>query len=412
MLRKSLCTLEIGAGPKSSTLMPLFERHPDALGFFRNTNRVTKLVGRGVLKRIMESRVFGSILRRIESSLLRFIDVGRPLAIQMDITNYCNLRCIHCYHPHHRNDGAIALSDWIKILDEYEALRKRMGFKPLLILCGGEPLLSPILTPLITRARSLDKDYRIMVLTNGTLVDRFDFGRLPPLGTLSFQVSLDGARSESHDQVRGKGSFDKSEKGVRRLIELGYPVTLQCVLSKRNAEDIADFFRTALNWGASEMKFTRLIKAGHAESMVANQLDAPLTPNELKLAYGSILKESVLSGVKTSCDLPLMHLLHPSLGSSGRFWEAIVIDHKGNLLASSRTRIELGNVLREGLAPLFLNSPLLKAIRSKKVDTCGKCQFYRRCGGDRNAAYAETGNYLGPDPGCWLASEKEGYALG
>ncbi len=49
----------------------------------------------------------------------------------------------------------------------------------------------------------------------------------------------------------------------------------------------------------------------------------------------------------------------------------------------------------------------LKAIRKGKVEICGECPFYLQCGGDRNSAYAHSGNYLGLDPGCWLHAEKQ-----
>jgi radical SAM protein with 4Fe4S-binding SPASM domain len=97
-----------------------------------------------------------------------------------------------------------------------------------------------------------------------------------------------------------------------------------------------------------------------------------------------------------------MHLIQQGLGRSGRFFEGLVVDHQGNILASSRSRLKLGHVFKEGLTGVFYENPILKSIRKGQIEKCGECKFSKICGGDRNAAYASTGNYLGPDPGCWL----------
>ena len=151
------------------------------------------------------------------------------------------------------------------------------------------------------------------------------------------------------------------------------------------------------------MGFTRLIAEGHAKRMVSQGDDRALQPLEIRDAYRTILGESARTGIKTNTNSPLFNLIYPGLGRNGRFWESIVIDYQGKYLASSRSRLVLGDVLHEGLEHIFLNHPLLKSLRTEMVETCGSCPHYSVCGGDRNAAYAETGNFLGADPGCWLS---------
>ena len=55
----------------------------------------------------------------VVTKLLDYIGTQRFLTIQLDITNACNLKCIHCYHPHHQNDGAMSYEGWLNILDQY-----------------------------------------------------------------------------------------------------------------------------------------------------------------------------------------------------------------------------------------------------------------------------------------------------
>jgi len=37
-----------------------------------------------------------------------------------------------------------------------------------------------------------------------------------------------------------------------------------------------------------------------------------------------------------------------------------------------------------------------------KVEKCGSCPYFSKCGGDRNASFAEYGNFFSVDPGCWI----------
>ena len=108
----------------------------------------------------------------IERRILGWIDIDRYLPIQLDITNACNLRCKHCYHPHHQNEGALDLADWISLLDQYDALIRHLGFRPYVILCGGEPFLSKHFEPLLRDMARRWPNYRVSVLTNGTIPDR------------------------------------------------------------------------------------------------------------------------------------------------------------------------------------------------------------------------------------------------
>jgi radical SAM protein with 4Fe4S-binding SPASM domain len=347
-------------------------------------------------------------ISKLERKLIEYIKPDRFLPIQLDITNLCNLRCTHCYHPNHNNDGALSLNEWKLVLRQYERILERLQFDPDITICGGEPLLSPLLKPLLEHIRFHQKgDYQLAILTNGTMVNKFDFSMLNEIKNVTFQVSLDGPNSQIHDLIRGAGSFNRSLLGINLILSHGFPVEILTVLSKNNAHLIPDFFNLAKTLGVASMGFTRFITQGAALKLVDSNENRPLEPVELRDAFQRIIFESNRTGVLSSPQKPLFRLLHPKLGRSGRFAEGLVVDHRGNILASSRSRIVLGHVFQEGLETILLEHPLLKAIRQGNVETCGRCQFYQRCGGDRNAAYAYSGDYLGADPGCWLQIQND-----
>lgn len=345
-----------------------------------------------------------TIARKMEDRILQWINVDRYLPLQLDITNLCNLRCVHCYHPHHRNDGAISIEQWFSILDQYFIMIERLKFRPLILLCGGEPVLSPHFQPILDWIYARAPQTRLVILTNGTLAERMRPDEFKRFKGISIQVSLDGPDAASHDRIRGVGNFNKSIAGTQFLLARGLPVYFQAVLSQRSSPMIPAFFDLAKKVGVSQMDFTRLIREGHAKDLVGRGEDEVLAPEDLRRAYQMMLIESARSGVRTDTNQPLFTLLHPGLGRSGRFWEGIVVDYQGNILASSRSRLKLGNVLEVGLERLYLHHPLFASLRRGRIKSCGTCPNFSRCAGDRNAAYAETGDYLAADPGCWLLS--------
>jgi MoaA/NifB/PqqE/SkfB family radical SAM enzyme len=198
--------------------------------------------------------ITGSILNWIERSLLAWINVDRYLPLQLDITNLCNLRCIHCYHPHHNNEGALSLSEWLEIISQYEKLVSRLKFRPYIILCGGEPLVSPFLYLILKNILDKNLAYRLSILTNGILTQTIDHTIFKRFEKIEFQISLDGPNAFFHDQIRGIGSFEKTSKGVSYLIEKGYQVNLLCVLSKNSSNYISDYFEVAKKWNVNQRK--------------------------------------------------------------------------------------------------------------------------------------------------------------
>lgn len=335
---------------------------------------------------------------------LPFIRYKKALPIQIDITNACNLACSHCYHNNHFNSDALSLEKWFSIVDQYYALRRKIGFEPDFIICGGEPLVSEKLLPLIRYIRSIDNKARLTVLTNGTMFNECKVSLFTPfIENLSFQVSLDGPNEKEHDYFRGIGSFQKSIRGIKLLVKHGFFVEIQSTLSKRNADLVEDFFRLSSELRVNSMNFTRLIPLGQAAKMMSSPV---LNSSELKRAYTKIVICSARYGVATNTAMPLMNLVHPVLGSNGRFWECIVIDYQGNFVLSSRSKLKLSHVNKMSLEEYLLLNPILMKLRRGEIEGCKGCPYIKKCGGDRNAAYAVSGDVFGADPGCWLGSKK------
>lgn len=354
-----------------------------------------------------ESSVLAPLKDFIVRRLLSFTGSQKFLTTQLDVTNACNLTCAHCYHAHHNNSGALDLAGWRSILDQYDQLTAKLYLEPRFVICGGEPTISPLFWPLLEELNSRWPGVNVSVLTNATrLSEGFvaEFKRY----NADFQISLDGPDRGRHDLIRGAGSFDQALAGLENLQRADMNATFLATLSYRTSFWIKDFFDVAARTRVSSMNFTRFISQGNGKKLEESSEDRPLTPHELRQAYHAILESAKRTGVSTSTNGPLYHLIDPGLGANGKLgFQGLVIDYKGNLKVTSRTDFRLGNILEEGLENLFLKHPVMRALRNREIEGCGSCVHYDNCGGDRNASFAATGSFLKKDPGCWLDVEPQ-----
>ena len=335
-------------------------------------------------------------------NLLKFTGSQKFLSAQLDITNACNLNCTHCYQPHGAAEEILSLSDWRRILDQYSELADRLYLKPHFGISGGEPTLSLLFLPILEELSSRWPGVGITVLTNGTSLSAAVVSAMKRYDVIT-QISVDGPDAVRHDVIRGAGNFERAVKGIQSLNNSGVAVQLQAVLSKNTAAWIPEFFNTAADAGAAAMNFTRFVPQGKGKALQETGEDSALTALELRAAYQEILALSRKTSIPTATTLPLFILLSPELGAHGKAgFQGLIIDCHGNLKVTSRADFKLGNILEQGLENLFLNHPIMKALRAGAIEGCGSCMFYDRCGGDRNASFVSYGSFLKKDPGCWL----------
>jgi aspartyl aminopeptidase len=80
-----------------------------------------------------------------------------------------------------------------------------------LTLTGGEPFLRKDFTDIVLHAKN--KNLPLVIQTNGTILQETDVKKLSEIlyqKTDVIHISLEGADKDSHDNIRGKGTFDKT----------------------------------------------------------------------------------------------------------------------------------------------------------------------------------------------------------
>ncbi len=133
----------------------------------------------------------------------------------------CNLRCTHCFiscSPANHSHEMMSLEDVRRYLDEARTLGVKEYY-----FTGGEPFMNKDIFAMIELAL---KQGPVSILTNGLLITSKTAARLKSLSdasdySLELRVSLDGYDAETHDAVRGLGTFEKTLKGVLNLAAAG-----------------------------------------------------------------------------------------------------------------------------------------------------------------------------------------------
>lgn len=169
----------------------------------------------------MKKRIFPSL----GFSILPF--VRKPFIVLFNVTQRCNLRCSYCFGQYYSDNKELSYSQVTKILSElYSIGARRLG------LTGGEPLLYKDIDELIKFAVELGFD--VGLNSNGILVPE----HLSALSLLSnLSISLDGATAEVNDRYRGKGSFEKTMRGVEAAYKAKIPLYFCCTLTDINASE-------------------------------------------------------------------------------------------------------------------------------------------------------------------------------
>lgn len=145
-----------------------------------------------------------------------------PFMLELQVTKACNLKCKYCYADlENLQDKDFSFSQIKEIIEEFYCLGTRV-----VRILGGEPLIRKDIGKIIRYLRS--KDMFIELATNGIFIELW----LEDLRYLDIlQISIDG-NEESHDAVRGKGSYQKVLRGLEAAITARLPVRIHGVFNK------------------------------------------------------------------------------------------------------------------------------------------------------------------------------------
>ena len=187
-------------------------------------------------------------------------DLGAPLYVAWQITNECNLACLHCIEesgPGKAFKDELGREQILEVIDQMTALEV-----PYVSFSGGEPMVHPHFFAMVERFCAGDGQLKIE--TNGHYLTAENCARLRELGVKAVQVSLDGASRETFNRMRVRGEFNTAVDGTRNLHAAGVPIEVNFSPTRFNIHEIGAAVDLACELGAYSFYTGRTMHTGNA----------------------------------------------------------------------------------------------------------------------------------------------------
>lgn len=335
----------------------------------------------------------------------------KSFVIQYEVNDACNLRCSHCYHGLKVvKENPITIQ---RLFEDIRGLKQALGPDTEITVClsGGEVFLRKDLSELVLKI--VLEGHALLLLTNGTLVTPVKAEDLLMRGVTLARISFDGGTAEVHDQIRGKGQFEKSLQGVRTFKEAGQHVAIsQTLMQGHNdsPEQLESLFQLARREGIHKLNFVRMFGHGDAKNTPeyvytdGHRFKAVLESLwDLAEKYPdviAVIKDPLAKNIErptppnltidVCCYIKKTHL---SVAASGKVY------------ACRKLEKHIGDLFTDTLANIWQHNELLQQMADRRQYMQGKCQacpINDICqGGCLAASYGQTGELFIPDPACW-----------
>jgi len=342
-----------------------------------------------------------------------------PKKMDIDITNRCNLRCRYCYHYESAGDAGSDLpaGEWVRFFEELN----RCAVMDV-TLAGGEPFIREDLKEIIDGI--VKNRMRFAILSNGTLIDDDMAAFLASTGRCNYvQVSIDGSMPESHDVMRGKGSFAKAMQGLMTLRRHRVHVAVRVTIHRKNVNDlegIAKFLLEDLrlsSFGTNSAgamglcrKNAEMVQLTTDERMIAMETLLRLTKKyngRINATAGPLaeargwheMEEARLEGRASMPD-------RGALTACGCYRQSLAVRADGVITPCTMlSHIELGRINRDDLGSIWRDHEALNALRCRqeiplsRFSFCEGCPYLNYCTGScPGLSYTLTGEVNHPSP--------------
>lgn len=322
--------------------------------------------------------------------------------IWYSITSQCNLRCPYCYATDSRGQKKrfpdFPLEHSIKILDKFKDNNINE-----IVITGGEPLLNPHWFEIVKYAKTITD---VSLISNGQLINQKIAKRLKSLELKVIAISIDGTTEETHDRIRGKGTFKKALAAVRNLKEAGIKrIHICATTTKLNLHELPQFPFFSDKLGVTfNYSFYMPVGRGNINQQslcftceeylqfmenVQNLMIKRYQDNKLQTGRETSEKKYYAPPIKNMC----------GLGTS-----TLGVEANGDIVPCHLffgKDLIMGNLLFQPLDEIQANWKRKNLITVDDNPYCAKCDVRYFCAGGCWAhTYATNNSFIGENPYC------------
>lgn len=340
--------------------------------------------------------------------------IGYPGHPVWEVTDACNLSCIHCHaasgkpHPNELStDEGKALIDQIAEVD---------GFRTL-VYTGGEPLVRPDILDLLTHSHAAG--FANIIATNGTLIDDDMAWKLKEHGVVCNAISIDACDPEIHNFVRkSPQAFDLALRAIDATKKAGILLQINTTAMEYNMDNLASLIDFVDGRDVSIMLMYQLVAVGRGEKIEKATLKKSANENLSRLIskkqrHATTIIEPVAGpqywpyllekkGFENGLKLKFAEKVFHGCAAGRGF---VYIKSNGDVWPCPFVEVNAGNVREKSFKEIYEESPVFINLRNREntlKGLCGDCRYRTLCGGCRGRALAYSGDYLAEDPRCFI----------
>lgn len=300
--------------------------------------------------------------------------------IQINLTNNCNLRCLHCFlSAGYQPLKQLQISDVIKLAN----LIKENGLAKEIVISGGESLVYKDLESVLKAFTGCS----ITLFTNGTLINECNAYRILPLVD-EVQISFEGLTKEYYELVRGKGNYEKVINAIELVKKFNKKITLAITVlpdTLTNIEENIISFVKTLNYSNIEIRINDDLEIrGNAINLKNKKIDKL----ECAKRVGKILKRLQLENLAES-NKPQqgIRFLNCGIGSS------VIINFDGKIYPCYKEEKIFNTINDDFVETLKKFVTLNESTSIMNIESCSNCNLkYICCGGCKVENYTVNGD--------------------
>ena len=325
-----------------------------------------------------------------------------PLTAQLEITDFCNHRCVHCYNL----DSEVQNRPSRKVSDETvlacaQKLIDNQIFS--VIVTGGEPLIKKELTKKVILLLK-ENHTKVALNTNLTLADD-DFIQFLKEQKVGVLTSCPSGEESSFAKLVGIDNYKLFESKIKKLVDAGVRFTVNMVVTKDNLHEVRltaekmkalgckSFAATPMGLNVEYPRLDLLLSVADVRRVIADLLwieeNLKMRVDILEALPKCVFPEDVLKG---------KHSFLNRKCQAGR--TVIAVSCNGDVRPCAHNPYSYGNLLKEDLRDIWRQ---MSEWRSAKYvpEECKDCSWLNRCnGGCRTSARVYSGDWDKKDMWC------------
>jgi MoaA/NifB/PqqE/SkfB family radical SAM enzyme len=186
----------------------------------------------------------------------------------LELTNRCNLQCVHCYtesHPHSGDRDLLTAEDYESIMQQAYALGCRK-----IQFIGGEPQLNPSFLPLLIKAKNIGFEF-IEVFTNLTRLEEETI-RYAANHKIRFATSVYSDEPAVHDAItKVSASHTRTVSNLKKLIANGIETRAAIIVVNQDPAGVERTKRFLWDLGVPYIRHSETREFGRGEAILSQR---------------------------------------------------------------------------------------------------------------------------------------------